>query len=159
LVVAVALLHPLFLVAAALLSEAIGPPLLAVLKLVLVGEVVAATVGHPIVTFVAVLSKLYVIAIEFFLDELLRVAQFWKLDFLLLYYERRNIPFPFLIIPLCLFFNFINLIISHQEAHNLIEEIEFFGLLSDSIQQLLILLCIFIMDILELIHRILEFLF
>lgn len=104
------------------------------------------------------LRKSYLILVELFLDELIRIAQLRELYFLLLYDEGRELPFALLLVPLGAVFYFIHLLVIHQILRYLLQEIKFFGLLPHSVKQLLVARRVLIVYVLELVIRRLQLL-
>lgn len=89
--------------------------------------------------------------VQLVLNELVGVAQLGELHFLLLDNERRQLPFALLFVPLSAVLDLVHLLVSHQVLGYLLQEVKFFCLFPDRVEQLLVALGILIMDVLELV--------
>ena len=88
------------------------------------------------------------VLVELILDKLVSIAQLGKLYFLLFDYERRQPPFPLFLIPFSAVLDLIHLLVGHEVLRYLLEEVQFFCLLPDSVKQFLIALRILTVNVL-----------
>ena len=119
-------------------DTAVPGPVAALLSSVISLEVVPFTAGgvtslvQIIIKCVLWAGKSHFLLIQFLFDECLCVAaEFWQLHFLLLYYERWNVPLAELLVPLRLALDLVHLLVVHQESDDLLVKVQFFGLLAN----------------------------
>ena len=77
---------------------------------------------------------------------------------LLLDNKWRYVPFATLLVPSRLVLNFVHLLVRHQTASDLAQEIYFLGLLTDRLQQVFVVFGIFFVDVFQFVVCVLEFL-
>ena len=80
------------------------------------------------------------------------------MHFLLFYYERWNVPLAEFLVPLRLALDLVHLLVVHQESDDLLEKVQFFGLLANRFQEVFVLLGVLFVDVLQLIIGVFEFL-
>lgn len=102
---------------------------------------------HDIIT----LRESYLILVELFLDELIRVSKLRELHFLLLYDEGRELPLALLLVPLGAVLDFVHLLVGHQVLRDLLQEVKFLCLLPDGVKQLFVARRVLVVYVLELI--------
>ena len=89
----------------------------------------------------------HVLVLELFLDELTGVSKLWQLHLLCFHDERWDVPLVLLLVPICLGLELLDLVISHEVCNNLLEEVEFLGLLSHVVKKVFITICVLLMDV------------
>jgi len=109
-VLIVAVLHAPALAVSAFVLEAVGSPL----GCWLLG------VGCAVWIAVFGISKLHILVLELFLNELFRIVELRELDLLLLDDERWQLPPPFLVVPVCLLLYLAQPFICHYVSNNLV---------------------------------------